>query len=318
MAVGAAITAVHDVIELFGQLNRALTSLPDRVRSFVDALNPSVGERFDYALRGLNATIGYALEPILLTATRIVDEFSGALSAGMDRLRRPIEQVSGLFAVALRPALEAVRNLFVGLAQAGEMLAPVLPLFGTAMEGLAALFNVGTVVLVETLLDLLRSWIPSGKDLASMTDELKATFVALAVATLRVTAFMLNLAGRGDVMRKVFDALLREAPPRAGRQGMPQGFALGGIEDVYRKRLLAAAQAGGRGVDEQQLDVQREIRDAVREMAQELKDNPKEFEEKTNAFMDKLKKGIFDSLIGPLRGLMQDMGLNRLFGRNQP
>jgi hypothetical protein len=262
--VALAVGAVTDVV-------KSLTALPGAVRGFVDALNPAVGERFDYALRGLNATIGFGLEPILLTATRIVEEFSGALSEGMDALREPIAKVASVFQTALRPALEAVRNALAAVGDAFDALEPLLPLLGTVMEGIMAIGNVLTTIFGRVLVELIKSLMPAGEALTDATQAVAIAFVKLAEATLNYVAFLLRLVGLEKAMVPILEALASGRPPAKGREGMPSGFSLGGLEDVYKKRLLAAAQAGGgQAVDALQLDVMKDIRELCEKMLDKL------------------------------------------------
>jgi hypothetical protein len=61
------------------------------------------------------------------------------------------------------------------------------------------------------------------------------------------------------------------AVPQRGRAAALTGFGIGNLEDVYRRRLVASAQAiSGPAVDQQQLDVMSRIQGLCEQMLRQM------------------------------------------------
>jgi hypothetical protein len=253
-----------------GALGDVFTKITDKARGFVDAYNPQAGLNLDRAFRSLQATIGFALEPVIMGAARIIDNFAGALVSGMDRLRGPIEAVVGMFSGALKPAIAAVEVVMDGLADAAEALLPLFDVLGTAIEGVATLFRLLVTIGVTNYLDALKSIIPGAEDIKDVTNTLKEAFVFLFEVVLRYTEFMLTLLNKAELFRPILESFLKPGPAATGRQGAPTGFAIGGLEDIYRRRLLESARGGGQSTQEKTYGVMLELKKLAEKMLKEI------------------------------------------------
>lgn len=261
-----ALTAISQVTSAFGRFTGMLTAATASIRGFVDAFNPQAGLRLDVAMRSLAATIGYALEPIIHGAADAVNSFAGAIVGAMDSLRPAVEQLVGLFQSTLRPVMHLVRASFDALVLVLRILGPLFEFWATNTEILVASVVVLWAIfedLREVLVRLMFGPLAMMGDLSKLLNE---GFVGLVEATLQATAALLALVPGGDaIMRRILERL--GGMPEKGRAAAPMGYTIGGLEDVYRKRLVASAQAmGGGSVEQQQLGVMERIEKVVQKM----------------------------------------------------
>jgi hypothetical protein len=274
-AAGAALALIQQAGGAIGGMVDAIKKLPDAVRPFVDAFS-NAGDRLDAAYKSLYSTIGYALEPIIIAASATVERFADAISSGMNMLRGPIEKAAGLFMGSVKPILEGFGAGAERLGQLFEKLSPLLTPLAAAFEGLGALLHVVSTVVGEVVLGIVDKLMPSGKGLADLTDKVGEAFVFLASTTLRLADFFLTMIGMEDRMKPILEALAKEREGGGRRQAKPEGYGISGVEDVYRKRLLAAAGAGGRSVQDESRDYLKELRDLAKAQLEEMKNRPDE------------------------------------------
>jgi hypothetical protein len=266
--LGQAVGAIQNVVN-------EIRRLPDAVRGFVDAFNPQAGERLDYAFRSLHATIGFGLEPVITTTTRIVEKFADAISNGMDRLRAPIEKVSGLLLGALAPGFASVATIFDGLATAAEALTPLMEPAAAVLEAVMALGHVLTTIGVESLLEGIRMLIPETRTLADVTHAVTGALVSLTGTVLHFADFLLSFVGKQHVLLNVLDSLARPRAEGNRRAPAPSNFGMSSLEDIYKQRLVAAAKgAGGKTPEEQSRDYLADIRKIAEQIRDQLKNDP--------------------------------------------
>jgi hypothetical protein len=271
VAIAAAALAVNQALGAVGKVVDALKVIPDAVRGFVDALNPAAGMRFDWAMRSLSATIGYALEPVLETATRTVNEFAGAISEGMDRLRAPMQAVGSTFMTVIRPLMGAINGLLGAFMDSVEGLMPLLEPVGVVLEEIMIVLRWFLAATTGGLMTLIKYTILGGQELSKVTEWLTDGFIGLVEATLKLTYWFLWMTGQTEMFKKILEAVGGPKPPGEGRKAAPTGYAVTTLEDLYRKRLVSAAMAGaGTSVEEKQLSVQERIEDMVRRMKEEM------------------------------------------------
>lgn len=273
MAV-AALAVLQQAAGAIGGVVDQIKRLPDVVSGFVAAFDPTQIQRLDYAYKSLYSTVGFALTPIIGAATRTVEQFADAISGGMEAIRGPIEKVAGTFLGALQPAIAAASDVFDGLASAAEMLEPLMTPLEAVIEATLGLGRALTAIGVETLLAVVKQLIPSAEALQQMTDWVTQTFLRLAEATLQVTDSLLSMVGRTDVLASILERLAKEPAPGGRRQGAPENFQIGGTEDVYRRRLLLAAQARAKDPAEESRDYLKDLRELAKQMLEELKKRP--------------------------------------------
>lgn len=278
-AAGAALGILSQAAGAVKGMVDQILKLPDAVRPFVDAFS-NAGDRLDQAYKSLYATIGYALEPVIIAASATVERFADAISGGMNMLRGPIEKAAGLFMGSVKPFLEGLGAGAERLGRLFETLAPLLKPVAAAFEAFGGLLHIVSTVFGELALALVEQLMPSADSLQTATDKVGVAFVFLADQTLRLADFFLTLIGMEKLMIPILEALLKGREPGGRRMGKPEGYGISGVEDVYRKRLLAAAGAGGRSVQEEQRDYLKEIRDLLEDRLDEIKNRPDEREEK--------------------------------------
>lgn len=285
-------------LQLFGEINNELKRIPDSVRGFVDAFNPQAGLRLDFAFQSLNATIGGAFVPIIEGAARIVERFADAISNGMGRLQAPIEKAVGLFMGVLQPALVAVSDVFDGLADAADLLSPLMEPAAAALEAMTALSRVLTTIGVQALLEAIKLLIPNAESLTEITTAVTQAFVQLTETTLRLAQFMLGVVGLNGAMEKILTRLAKEPEMGDRRKPAPTNFGIGGLEDIYRRRLVEAAKAGGKTPEEQSRDYLADIRKIAAEMLKELQANPNAAKEKAEGAARDAAWGAGEAALG--------------------
>src|SRR5262245_30311944 len=270
-----------DFPAIVGQVSGALLAIPDAVtrvvssvRAFTDALNPQVGLNFDRALRSLEATIGQALEPIVVAATAIIVQFAGALTDAMAALRGPIETVSGLIVSVLQPVFAAVADVAGVVARNFEHTLPLLRNLAVVLEGALSVAGVMVTVFFELDSAIRDVLLGTLGDLGKVTSWLKDQFVEMGKAFIVGTVVFLRMVGANALALRVLEALARE-PKKAGITPAPSEYRLGGLADIYQRRLVEAAKGGGKTVADEQLDVMKELRDFAKEQIEILKDEQK-------------------------------------------
>jgi hypothetical protein len=238
--------------------------LPDAVRGFVDAFNPAAGERLDYAFRSLHATIGYAMEPIIMAATAVVERFAGALMSGMDALRPAIEKVAGLFVGMLQPAMATVGVVMDAVARVAERIADRLGGFAKLFEGFFSVMH----VVITTAVTLAEAFIELTSPLGVVNkgfDLIGEALADLAIGFIGLTDFILRFIGATALANKNLEVLAK-LRPQSGRAPAPTNFGIGGLEDIYKRRLVEASKGGGKSIEEKNSDFLKRIAEAVEGM----------------------------------------------------
>lgn len=246
MPAPIAAAAVGQAVAIVGRVVDALAAIPGKVRQFVDALNPSAVKAMDSAFRSLEATVGYALEPIIRTFTSVFRLLSSELNAPFTALREIVQDVAQTGFGMLRPIvrllavqMETTMGIFRALR---PVLQPIIDLFQGGLTLWATVFQIVgqlTAAFVEWQAALVGDLV---KLITGATD-LQAAFAQLAFGVIKVTDFLLRLVGLQGLADSIKNSFTRT--PGAGR---PEGFReqkVTNIEDVYRQRLLEAAKAQG-------------------------------------------------------------------------
>lgn len=316
MNVAAATGILQKAASAISGVVDQIKRLPDVVRPWVDAFNPAAGQRLDYAFRSLSATIGYAFEPVILSATKVVDGFAGAIMGGMERLRGPVERAASLFANAIQPALQAVSIVFDGLATAAQILTPIMDVVAEALAGLggvAAVLAQGLSMMVEGVLTGLMN---SLGGMQSAVDFVRDQFTGLAITTMHVVTALMDMFGQAKMAKDFLKAVASmKPPPSSGRQGAPEGFGIGGLEDLYRRRLVSAAQGAGKDNQQLMVDYLKDIRESARQLVDVLEKDPEAF--------SRMQKQVLREKMGETSGTGIDWGVRianwfRQDQRNQP
>lgn len=238
-AIGQALVLVNKVVD-------ALTRIPDAVKGFVDALNPGSVRAMDMAFKSLEATVGYALEPIIITFTSVFRLISGEMNDAFTALRDAVADVANAGFDVLRPIVRLTAVQFGNLVKLFRGMKGVIDPLVQAVEGAATAFGV-VLQIVNTLGIALvemqaEAW---SKLVAAMLggESLTDLFVDLTVAIAKATDQLLRMVGATEMANKILDGITK----RTG-QGRPEGARdqrVTTLEELYRTRIVEAAKAQG-------------------------------------------------------------------------
>jgi len=239
--IGAAVAVIGKVVN-------ALTEIPDAVRGFVNAFNPGSIAGMDQAFRSLQATIGYALEPIIQATTEVFKTLAGELNDVFTDLRPIIAEISGIFLNLLAPVIQTVGTIFRNVADTLRSLMPIVRLVTKTFEGIINVAAVFHQIVNTILLTAVQAIAGSFGGLDTAVDAVESAFVDLAIGIIKMTDAVLRFVGATEVADKLLRVFSREPDKNGGRAAAPTGFAVSSIADVYRKRLEAAAKGQGTGL----------------------------------------------------------------------
>lgn len=127
-----------------GAVVGALTALGNAAQQFVGALNPNLLEYFNQTIRDLQATLGYAFEPIIANATGLFQQIAGIVLPLMEQLRPVFESLANNAAKQLITQLRIVVTLF-------KVLTPLFNLFMKFQQLLGAIGQVIVMLIVGSL-----------------------------------------------------------------------------------------------------------------------------------------------------------------------
>lgn len=249
---------------------------------FVEALNPNVVEAFGQALRDLQATIGYAFEPIFTIATTLFQRIAGIVLPLMEQLRPVITQLAENSAknliqqitvlVGVLQALMPLINAIVSVVNATQALARILITLATATNPLFIALR-----LLQPAFDALAK---VGQMLSTVFDSMGEVInaVSLIYTTLITTLqqFLIGLFGGvdfADAMKKFKSAindaikglvlfvsklallfgmdtfvanLMKALEPKQGLAAAGQ-TSIQGLEAISKALLVSAAKSGPGG-----------------------------------------------------------------------
>ncbi len=270
-AEAGAAALVTGAVGVIGTVISELGKIPATVRPFVDAFNPATGQKFDESIERVNAVIGNALEPILQAAITVVDQFGGAIGAAMDALRGPIEAVASLFIGTLQPVIatvglvvETLVGNFTALQSVLRPLFSILEAYFNYLRVLITIFIAVRNVVFQILLEPLKAF---GNLLGRAADML----VEFTIGLLTAVDFLLRLLGADKVANEILLSLTKKRPDKADDKRAPKDFGVTGLEDLYRRRMVAAAQAKAPGLEEQNNKYLERIAEAAEELLQDAK-----------------------------------------------
>lgn len=294
--LGQAAGAVQNFVN---EIRRA----PDAVRQFTDALNPASGQRLDYAFRSLYATLGGGLEPVITTATKVVEQFADSISGGMTRLRGPIEKLGSLFLGTLQPVFATVGTIFDGLADAAQTLMPLMEALAPVFEAMMAFGRVLTTIGVEALLAALKGLMGQIDGVKAVTATLTENFYSLAEGAILAAHHLFKLAGQGQLMLGVLQRLA-QGPAQGGRLApAATNVAIGDLQSVINQRTLAAARGSGQDAQTQTADNTARIREIAERLLAMMENNPGGFDQRARQLVNDVGWGFAErgtaGMIGP-------------------
>lgn len=269
---------VGQVIGPFKSLVESVLGLPDyfkgiaqQAAAYVQHFDPGAVQAMNQALRSVSATIGYALQDVVRGFTVSTREFAGAIMGAMDMIRPAVAQTVAAFRMVLQPILHLTNRVLLTLADRAGRLMPLVQLFAVALDQTISRFvvfyellNVLVDSIVEGLGEFLSTFslLARGRDWKSFGDvvkDVRSAMVLLTKAIITVFDTVLRLTGRAATADR-FLKRLAEGPAKSGRPAAPENFQIGGLEDLYRRRLLEAAKASGDDPASRQASAMEDIR----------------------------------------------------------
>lgn len=277
---GASAQAIGTAVAVIGKVVGALAEIPKAVEGFVAAFNPGAVETMNEAFRGLQATLGYALEPVVQGLTDLFRTLAGELVGVVTEVRPVVSEVVGVFLNLLAPVIQLVGTQLRNLADLLKALMPIVRLLSKFIEGNLTLFSVLAQILNTVVIDTLSALAESFGGLDGATKGVGDAFVGLTVGIIKFTVFVLRLIGQTGLALKVLENLARK-PRQGGIAAAPTNFAVGDLSDVYKKRLVEAARAqGGPQVTRSESLLER-IAKAAEEQLKELRKDKEKQEQAT-------------------------------------
>lgn len=239
------------------------------VAPFVEALNPGLLEQFNVVLRNLQATIGYAFEPIIAQAVATLRTWSGMLMPLMRELRPVMADLAHTVGEVLIAALGVLINWvravmftvkpFVGIVTGtirimAQLMDVVTLVHGVLMETVASFFGVDEAT----------------KTLSNVFDWFRNMLFKCVSAVALVTTGLLKMVGATEMIAKMRAAVERRIAEKTGVAGglvaAPRDVSTGGPEDIARRMAERAfAAVAGAGAAKTDVDLLTGILDAIKE-----------------------------------------------------
>lgn len=188
------------------------------VAPFVEALNPGLLEQFNVVLRNLQATIGYAFEPIIAQAVATLRTWSGMLMPLMRELRPVMADLAHTVGEVLIAALGVLINWvravmftvkpFVGIVTGtirimAQLMDVVTLVHGVLMETVASFFGVDEAT----------------KTLSNVFDWFRNMLFKCVSAVALVTTGLLKMVGATEMIAKMRAAVERRIAEKTGVAG---------------------------------------------------------------------------------------------------
>jgi len=251
IALGAAAGAVTKPFEMLG----------NALGPFVEALNPSVMEAFNFALKGLKATIGVAFLPVIQVFTTAMRAVAGALLPLMQQMAPVLQALASALTGVLLVAVQTIADLFVSLM-------PIVSLFVDLFGALAEAFKVFLVV-VRTLIQMVLGLFGGG-DLKDISKQFRDALMSVVKYLVIFAAYLARLLGvGGDFISGLMKNLQQVINPPAGAAPAPSDVGIKGFESISKEMAVAAfgAQGGGGAAAPKEIDFLKDIKQALEEMS---------------------------------------------------
>lgn len=260
--------ALHALIGPIETVEGKLGSWVNQASKFIAAFNPSLLEVFDQALRSLHATVGYALEPVIVFATEAIREFAGAIRPAMDALREPMQKLFSIMLPIVSAGLQAFGAVLSAAVAVFELLMPVINAISAVFEGFLSI-----IVVAIKLFAALAEGLAGAASLGKLNDAatgVRDAFARLIIVAMTMVDYFLRLVGATAMANNFLRVMAQGPRSQEGRAPAPQNVQLGGVEDVYKRRLTEAAKAGGGASPMERIA---SVLDQVRAHAQGLLEN---------------------------------------------
>lgn len=311
--------AVGTIVAAVGALVAFPALVAAAVSSFVSALNPGLMQQFTTTLDNLQATIGYAFEPVIGTVVKTLREFAQVLLPLMQQIRPVVAEIIETLAGAW---MAVMTNIILQFKVWFTVMTPVIQLASILVSVISQLVEAMTIA-VEAWMDAMVFLLGLGGGLGEITDALKQfkTIIAHCVYGLTfLTASVMRAFSMFESLGR-FKALLekrlkeREAPA-GGLVAAPKDVTTSSAEDIARKMSERAfAAMGGGGAAKTDTEILDNILEALKDA--ETMDWEKLI---TNAVRNGMKAardevvasvpgaGTVESVIGTVRDVSSEVG----------
>ena len=268
-----------NLARVFLDLRDPASMLGPAVSAFVGTANkfsPASVERMQLAFDNLSAAAGTWFLPIIEGARELADEFNVLYTQAAPEMNAAVAEIVAVLKPLARDVGADLIRLFVkAVPIVSELVTALIPFGEVAGRTVSILANIGLMGLngLATILpyvnNAMQLWIGNLQEGAA-TIGAASMLIMDAVEAIRdprrALDFFNNIGGNFRADRTNMLANMREQnrPPIMGAQtfaAMPARQV--GIEDVGLEARRAAFSMGGRDIPQEQLDVQREIRDLL-------------------------------------------------------
>lgn len=221
------------------------------VLPFVSALNPGIVQQFHHVLDNLQATIGYAFEPIIAQATLTLREWASMLMPVVRELRPVMASLAHTVSDTVIAGFSALMSFVKALIAAGKPLQLALHQMVRLVSQVVDAWAVFSDVLVQMAIE----WVSAALGAGTLTDAmdwLKTTVMKCVQAVTVLTIALMKAAGMSEAIARFRTALAKRIEerrnPTGGLVAAPKDVSTSGAEDIARRmaeRAFAAVSGAG-------------------------------------------------------------------------
>lgn len=235
--------AMSVVVDSLKQMASAILGVPDMIRPFVEAFNPTVIQQYDQAIRNLMATVGRTLEPAMQALLNFVRVLNDAVAGPLDLLRPALSDLWSHLTDYLLPAVRLV----------AEVLSQWIPQMIAISESLRFFLDahVAVVEIMRLFFAILSGLSGGFGSLKEQSDKLTAAIKEATTSVILFAAKMARLFG----LESVVDSIKRTFAPQArggGAIGAPREAGISDMASILRDATTMAFVAQGAGFKTQE------------------------------------------------------------------
>ena len=249
--------AMSVVVDSLKQMASAILGVPDMIRPFVEAFNPTVIQQYDQAIRNLMATVGRTLEPAMQALLNFVRVLNDAVAGPLDLLRPALSDLWSHLTDYLLPAVRLV----------AEVLSQWIPQMIAISESLRFFLDahVAVVEIMRLFFAILSGLSGGFGSLKEQSDKLTAAIKEATTSVILFAAKMARLFG----LESVVDSIKRTFAPMArggGAIGAPREAGISDMASILRDATTMAFVAQGAGAKTQEEwlgDIDKKLEDVL-------------------------------------------------------
>lgn len=216
---------------------------------FVQGFDPAIVAQMNRAFAALDATIGQALRPVIVSAIDIVMGFGSAINQAMRQFAPVIEKVTDSISQALQPAFDALGAILEGLMPVFDTLADIVGGVIKVLGDMARIIRPAIELIIEIGKQMFGALF--GDDVKGQVkgfmEQVRDAIQSLVRNLILVVAAFLKMIGA----TKTLDALMKGLQPKKQEDIRgnlaPQNVQMIGIGDMAKQIAQAAFAATGKG-----------------------------------------------------------------------